>query len=289
MTSISKPQPGSGGFLQPILPSPTTSTAVNTSNTVSTLPQPRSSPLRPGSSKESNLIDYVDTKLLGISRRYEKRHSTIFEDDVASDIEGRGYESFGAMAQDLEKVMEVVWISGTRKKQRSSCSSTYTDQMYAYKASLQTPYLMTIALNTCSCLPSFPFEPRPTFHLLRKLDLAFYSLLQGTNAETGKTLPGFEGGQGKLNTTEKVRMRGLVERTRVAVVEAAGKWGNTTDAKSLAQTDTEDESTMNDDEDDDEEMQVAGNYGRWEMEIARVFEKTIVELGMSLDNSGGFG
>ena len=154
--------------------------------------------------------------------------------------------------------------------------------------------MLTIALTTCSCLPSFPFLPRPTFQLLHKLDLVFYSLLQGTNAETGEILPGFEGGRGKLSTTEKVRIRGLVERTRVAVVEVAAKGESVADAGSVAQTDTEDGgfTTNDNNEDEDDAMdgtQVEGNHGRWEMEVARVYERTIVELGMSLDASGGFG
>lgn len=119
--------------------------------------------------------------------------------------------------------------------------------------------------------------------------MAFYSLLQGANAETGEILSGFEGGRGKLSTTEKVRMRSLVERTRVAAVEVAGKGGSETDTESVAQSsmETEDDVTTDNDEDDImEEMQVNGNHGRWEMEIARVYEKTIVELGVSLDTSG---
>ena len=176
----------------------------------------------------------------------------------------------------------------------SSNSRTYTKSCFTDTASLQTPYMLTIALTTCSCLPSFPFQPRPSFRLLHKLDLAFCSLLQGSNAETGEVLPGFEGGRGKLSTTEKVRMRGLVERTRVVVVEVAAKGESVAGAGSVAQTDTEDGFTTHDDNDDDEddamdERQVEGNHGRWEMEVARVYERTIVELGMSLDASGGFG
>lgn len=163
-----------------------------------------------------------------------------------------------------------------------------------FPASLQTPYLLTIALTSCSCLSPFPFSPRPTFNLLHKLDVAFYSLLQGTNAETGETLPGFGGGRGKLSTTEKVRMRGLVERTRVAVIEVAGKGGSVTDSGAVSRSDmeTEDDFTTDHDEDDGMEgMPLGGNHGRWEMEVARVYEKTIVELGLSLDASGmgGFG
>lgn len=157
-----------------------------------------------------------------------------------------------------------------------------------FPASLQTSYLLNIALTACDDLVAFPFDPRPTFHLLQKLDLAFYSLLLGTNSETGEILPGFEGGRARLSTTEKVRMRGSVERTRVAIVEVAGTGGSTTEVASTVYTD--DDITTDGNDDDDDAMgvlQVDGNHGRWEMEVARVYEKTIVELGMSLDVAMG--
>lgn len=124
--------------------------------------------------------------------------------------------------------------------------------------------------------------------------MAFCSLLQGVNAETGEILPGFQGGRGKLSTTEKVRMKGLVERTRVVAVEVAGKGGSLTDTGDVLQSDmeTEDDFTTDYDEDDVMEgMRLGGDNGRWEMEVARVYEKTIVELGVSMDASGmgGFG
>ena len=89
-------------------------------------------------------------------------------------------------------------------------------------------------------------------------------------------------------------MKGLVERTRIAVVEVAGQAGSVTDTGDLSRfhTETEDDCTTDDDEDDVmEDMQPDGNHGRWEMEVARVYEKTIVELGVSLDTAGieGFG
>ena len=152
-------------------------------------------------------------------------------------------------------------------------------------ASLQTPYLLTIALTICSCLPSFPFAPRATFQLLHKLDLALSSLLQGLNIETGEALPSIQSGRGKLSTTEKVRMRGLVEKTRVTVVEVAGKVGSGTDVESAAETE-EDSATDIGGVDSMEVEQLEANHGRWEMEIARVYEKTIMELGMALDLSG---
>ncbi len=157
-------------------------------------------------------------------------------------------------------------------------------------ASLQTPYLLTIALTVVSCLPAFLFAPKPTFHLLYKLDLSFCSLLRGLNVETGEILPGFQGGRGKLSTTEKVRMKGLVERTRIAVVEVAGNGSSVTETENMVQSqdDPEDDITTDDNEFMDD-LEVDGNHGRWEMEIARVYERTIVELGISLDGSGAVG
>ena len=86
-------------------------------------------------------------------------------------------------------------------------------------------------------------------------------------------------------------MKGLVERTRVTVIEVAAKGESVAGARSVAQTDTEDGFTTNDNDDEDDAMdetRVEGNHGRWEMEVARVYERTIVELGISLDTSGGF-
>ena len=100
-----------------------------------------------------------------------------------------------------------------------------------------------------------------------------------------------EGSRGRLSTTEKVRMKGLVERTRVIVVEVGGKGTSITDAESPTQLpdDTEDESMKDDNDTMDGELEIGGNHGRWEMEIARVYEKTIIELGVSLDASGAGG
>lgn len=154
-------------------------------------------------------------------------------------------------------------------------------------ASLQVPYFLTIALAVVSYLPSFSFSPRPTFQLLHKLDLAFSSLLQGMDVETGAALSGFEGGRGKVSTTQKVRMRGLVERTRLVVVEAAGGEGSVTD---VINTEEPEEQTSDDLITDDITDSVFGPisevHGRWEMQVARVYEKTIIELGASLDSSG---
>lgn len=79
-------------------------------------------------------------------------------------------------------------------------------------------------------------------------------------------------------------MRGIVERTRVVMVEVAGTGENIANSPSgiMSQTETEEEPMT----DDSETMEAVpdGDDGRWEMEVARVYERTIVELGDSLEN-----
>ena len=116
MSSVSE-SAGPGGFLQPTLPPPP-ATSESQPADKETLPQPRSTPLKPGSAKESSFINYVDQKLLNISRRYEKRFNTRFEDDSTSEIEGQGYESYAELASDLERLIDVVWVSSTRTESR---------------------------------------------------------------------------------------------------------------------------------------------------------------------------
>ena len=124
--------------------------------------------------------------------------------------------------------------------------------------------------------------------LLQKLDLAFSSLIEGVDVETGTALSGFGNGRTRLTTTEKVRIRGLVERTRVAVVEVAAK-DSVEDPSRAVNIDqsTDDEfgleNDLKEDRDENEDEDDAG----WEMGVARVYERTVVNLGAALDD--GFG
>lgn len=102
-----------GGFLQPSLPSLTNS-STNSRSADSNLPQPRPSPLKSGSTRESTFINYVDQKLLGISRRFQLQYNANFEDRRSSELESTGYKDFGELARDVEAVTDVVWVSGTR-------------------------------------------------------------------------------------------------------------------------------------------------------------------------------
>merc|ERR1712093_677660 len=233
-----------GGFLPPSLPSPAPSN-YSSSSTASNLPHPRSNPLRSGSAKEDAARRYLEARLLNVSRRYAKKFQPMEEgEDV------KGYISMSEVAKDLGEIIDVVWLSGT--------------------PSLQIPYLLNIALAVNTYISAFPASPKATFALIRKLDHAFSSLLKGEDSITGEILPGFAGGKrAGLTKTDMVRCKGLVDTTRVLVVDVMG-------------TEIEDDA--------DGETSTWGDVGdgKWEMEIAKVYEMTIVELGATLDGGDAF-
>lgn len=53
---------------------------------------------------------YVEEKLLHTSRRYVKKFG---DPEVGSDVVG--YKSFSEVCKDLDNVVNVLWLSGTRK------------------------------------------------------------------------------------------------------------------------------------------------------------------------------
>jgi hypothetical protein len=139
-------------------------------------------------------------------------------------------------------------------------------------------------------LPLFGSSTRSaqaTFRLLSKLDYAFSSLLTGHDSATGETLPGFESGR-TVSTTDKVRLKGIVERTRLTVARVMSGdsvVGEGDDVGEAMETDTEAEGEtdgrqgyvtfegfeVNDDDDEDDEWEERG--------VGSVYEKTIGELG----------
>ncbi|KAH7351110.1 hypothetical protein BKA65DRAFT_252668 [Rhexocercosporidium sp. MPI-PUGE-AT-0058] len=248
------PPQGSGGFLHPSLPSPAPSNFSSLS-IASNLPHPRTNPLRPGSSKEDAARRYVEARLLTVSRRYAKKFQPREEGD-----EIKGYVSMSEVAKDLGDVVDVVWLSGT--------------------PSLQIPYLLNVALAVTTYLSAFPASPKAMFGLIRKLDHAFSSLLKGEDSVTGEILPGFSGGmKAGLSKTDMVRCKGLVDSTRVLVVDVMGKEiEDDADDESGMETETDGETSTWDDVGD----------GKWEMDVARVYEMTIVQLGSSLDAGEAF-
>jgi hypothetical protein len=92
------------------LPTPPAS-SVTPSQHPSPLPQPRSHPLKPGSSRESDLIRYLDHGVNGIQKRVDNR-TTHQETTPAAGEEG--YRAFWEVAKDIDALVDVVWVSGSR-------------------------------------------------------------------------------------------------------------------------------------------------------------------------------
>jgi hypothetical protein len=133
-------------------------------------------------------------------------------------------------------------------------------------------------------LPEYPhFQPKPTFRLFRKLDIIFASLLLGEDVESGVPLSGFEYTRNIVSMTEKVRIKGIAEASRIVVVEMREKDVEYQD------DDDDDDDSENDWEDgmdiDETEFETA-HTGLWEMEAARVYERTIQYLGDDLGKGG---
>ncbi|KAK0707877.1 hypothetical protein B0H67DRAFT_496310 [Lasiosphaeris hirsuta] len=260
---------GAGGFVVP-LPSPAPS-STSTPRSTSGLPHPRGHALRPGSVKEDKVRNYVSDRLMHISRRFIKKQSGLpgSGDDIV------GYKSMGELSKDLEGLLNIIWLSGTPR--------------------LQVPYLLNIAGDFNTWITDLPASPTATFSALRKLDHCFASLLSGKDIETNEPLPGFENGlRAGMSKTDMVRCKSLVEQTRVLVVDVMGQQPDEEDGVEEVEhawtPDTADEAESEpegpdgrpkDFLDDDEE--------RYHMDVARVYERTLVALGEALGAGGGVG
>jgi Subunit 11 of the general transcription factor TFIIH len=280
---------GGGGFLTLTLPSPAPTTSTTTTRTT-TLPRQRIHPLKPGGAKESALINYVDRKILRINRRHAKKFSSALtgpeaekeeegKEEEEDGEEATGYEGFRDVAKDVGEVIDVVWVSGTREYLYLRIYidiCTWMDGLTDL-ASLQIPYLISLAGLVNTYLPEYPSggtsATKPIFRLLRKFDVMFASLLVGEDVESGVPLSGFEGGS-VVSMTEKVRIKSVAETSRIVVVEM--EVGDV-DVYDDEDEDEEEEYGMDIDEDID------GIESRtWEMEAARVYERTIQYLGDEL-------
>ncbi|KAJ4366301.1 hypothetical protein N0V83_007937 [Neocucurbitaria cava] len=264
MASITSPT--SAAFAE-TLPTPPASSAAPSQH-ASPLPQPRRHPLKPGGLKESELIRYLDHSVNHIQKRVDNRITNRKVKPAAGEEDG--YSAFWEVAKDLDGLVDVVWVSGS--------------------PNLEIPYLLRLAVLAVEYLPMFPTSTRSaqvTFSLISKLDYAFSSLLTGHDTASGEPLPGFESGR-KVSTTDKVRLKGIVDRTRLTVVRVmsgASEVGDEGDVGGPMDTESDGEGeaggrnrtvtfegfedNLEDEEDEDWE----------ERNVASVYEKTIGELG----------
>lgn len=222
------------------------------------LPRPRKHPLPSGGQKEASLIFYLDRALENVGKRATNRHvKELLPGEVA------GYKSFAEVANDLDPLIDVVWVSST--------------------PTLQLPYLISITVAAINCIPMFPPLPRTTLTFLSKLDTTLAALLSGSDPDTNEPLPGFNSTRG-ISTTDKVRVKGIVERARSTVtkhlVGEEGEEAPEVNRKADRASNNEDgfvkfEGFENSDDSDDEEEA----HKKDERDVAYVFEKTVMELG----------
>lgn len=97
---------------RPGLPTPDAS-SVATSQNPSPLPQPRRHPLQPGGTKESELIRYLDHGVNQIQKRVDNRVTN--RKALALSSQGEGYHAFWEVAKDLDGLVDVIWVSGSRE------------------------------------------------------------------------------------------------------------------------------------------------------------------------------
>ncbi|KAH6613643.1 hypothetical protein B0J18DRAFT_494462 [Chaetomium sp. MPI-SDFR-AT-0129] len=265
---------GGGGFI-PALPSPAPTTSTTTSLPSAGLPHPRSRALRPGSSKEDQVRNFVSERMAHITRRFIKKVKTgaagdeAVEGDTHVDEDGddgvEGYSSVDELSKDLDEVIGVVWLSGT--------------------PNIQIPSLLNIASEFNTWMAGLPASATPVFRTLHKLDHCFASLLSGEDIETHESLPGFENGlRSGMSRTDMVRCKSMVQNARVVVVDVMSRrhaMGVIGEAEGEPTEDTEDSG-------------LDGPGGTWNdegeedlyMDVARVYEHTLVKLGDTLGESG---
>ena len=141
-------------------------------------------------------------------------------------------------------------------------------------ASLQIPYTLTLAGLLWSYMSAFPFSSA-IFPIFAKFDRAFVSLLQIPPEHT--TTPGVR----QPTKTERVRIKSIVEGTRVAAVNSATESGLS--ASILEQvSDDEDDQT----ETEGESASTVEGHSRDDStvgaDLGRIYRSTLEILGDNL-------
>lgn len=134
-------------------------------------------------SQQVKFNNYVEDKLMHISRRYVKH---------MSGSEG-GYESISQLIGDLNPLIDVILYSIQ--------SIPEGERLFG-----QEDYLLRISDELVEFIEGFGDHPEPacTLQVLSKLDIIFASLIDGNEVP-------------QLSQTATVRLSSIVERTRVTV------------------------------------------------------------------------
>jgi hypothetical protein len=110
------------------LPTPPASSAAPSQH-ASPLPQPRRKPLQPGGPRESDLISYLDHGVNSIQKRVDNRMTN--RKIKPAPGEDDGYRAYWEVAKDLDGLVDVVWVSGSRMNYAYSSPKTSADMRYS--------------------------------------------------------------------------------------------------------------------------------------------------------------
>ncbi len=142
-------------------------------------------------------------------------------------------------------------------------------------ATLQIPYLLSLAGIVADYLPAFPFAEAPTLYIVAKLDHAFAILLSRGRGSVASIAT--DGDHYLVSVTDRVRIRSVIESTRIIAVEASVRSTGSADVRdvseSFADTDYE-ESTPADGHRHDRDS--------LNMSISKMYERSLSILGDSL-------
>lgn len=113
-------------------------------------------------------------------------------------------------------------------------------------------------------MPAFDFTTK-MFGTIRRFDAAFSALLNNANNEIGS--------RSTVSMTEKVRIRSLVEETRVNAVNTASASGRETRVDDLS--DDDDEMELDHQEEDEDEI----DDDKTALALSKIYKSTLEILG----------
>lgn len=151
--------------------------------------------------------------------------------------------------------------------------------------SIQVPYFQAVALAVMEYLPAFPPARTSTLRLVRKVDFCLASLVAGKDVESEEVLPGFEEvGQRWLSRTDVVRLKGILDGTRVVLFDVFEKGDRERRRRSEERTDGEEEETDVDMEKETDDETVRGREEEDDedeeesMDLALVYESSLIQI-----------
>ena len=153
-----------------------------------------------------------------------------------------------------------------------TCFSRSGELTNYHSATLQIPYLLSLAGLFSDFLPAFPLVEAPTIRLVDKIDQAFATLLSQQRHLIASNAGG--GNDYLVSITDRVRIRSIIESTRMIAVEAALKQSVSTDLQDVSEslTDTDYEEFARDDR----------SRQALHISISKMYERSLSILGGGL-------